>query len=175
MKGARKVRSRILKLMWYLTGSQWSCRRTGTICSKEGVLQIIWSSWSLWGHERETKRDRIAKVNTGCNHGVNENGGAVRCKWQAEIINIAKMEVCRTSNTVNVCFKRQWAVQDDTRTLNLRGGKNCGIFKSQIQFIRFSQSRFSTYEEDLSFIIVRFENQDLISSQQSGREVDERQ
>lgn len=85
------------------------------------------------------------------------------------------MEVCRTSNIVNVCFKGQWAVQDDTKTLNLRGGKNCGIFKSQIQFIRFSQSRFSAYEENLSFIIVRFKNQDLISSKQSEGEVDERE
>lgn len=46
-----KVRSRMLKSIQYLTGSQWSCWRTGVICSVERDLVMIWTAefcTSLW-------------------------------------------------------------------------------------------------------------------------------
>ena len=52
-----KVRSRILKSMQDLIGSQCSCCRAGVMCSAEGVLVMIhtaafWTSWSLWSDFR---------------------------------------------------------------------------------------------------------------------------
>ena len=48
-----KERSRILKSMQDLVGSQWSCCRAGVMCSAKGVLVMMraaafWTSWRLW-------------------------------------------------------------------------------------------------------------------------------
>lgn len=143
----------------------------------EGAVEALDQLQFMRTLEKETKEDRIAIVNAESNQGVNENAGAVRCKRWAKMIDIAQIEVCRLSNIVYVCFKRECDVQDDTQTNNLRGRKNCGIFNSQIWF---SQSKFRVYKDNLSFITVKFENgnlrmlqenQDLNSSKQSEREV----
>ena len=47
------MRSRILKSMQDLIGSQWKCCRAGVMCSVEGAVVMIqaaafWTSWSLW-------------------------------------------------------------------------------------------------------------------------------
>lgn len=56
--------------------------------------------------EKKTEEDTISTVNTGYVIRECMKTSAVRCKGRMTVINIAQMEVCRLSNTVNVFFKR---------------------------------------------------------------------
>ena len=58
------------------------------------------------GFVRKTREDGVAIINTGCNEGVDEDGGAVGCEWRVETVKIAEVEVGRSSNVVDVSFKR---------------------------------------------------------------------
>ena len=60
---------------------------------------------------------------------------------------MAWMKVCRESNTVDVHFKRECAVKDDTQALDLRGGKNYKVVSGKGKTVRLNQSRFSAIKE----------------------------
>lgn len=68
-------------------------------------------------------------------------------------INISQTKVCRPSNIID----GRCTVKDDSQTLNLRGWMDFGIVSDWRETMPFSQSGFSAYEENLSFITVKFE------------------
>ena len=71
---------------------------------------------------REAKKKRIAIINTGGDEAVDKDRGSMSGEGGTETVNVAKVEVCRPGNFVYVRLKGEGGVEDDTQTLDLRGG-----------------------------------------------------
>lgn len=55
---------------------------------------------------------------------MDKDGSGVRSERGAETRDVAEMKVSRPSDRIDVRVKREVAVEDDTQTLNLRGGRD---------------------------------------------------
>lgn len=58
---------------------------------------------------------------------MDKYGCGVRSERRAETRDVAKVEVGRTGDVVDVGVERKGAVEDDTQTLDLRGGEDGGV------------------------------------------------
>ncbi len=54
---------------------------------------------------------------------MNENGNGVRGEGRTWMVDVLKVEVSRPGNIIRGGGEREGAVEDDTQTLNLRGGE----------------------------------------------------
>ncbi len=58
---------------------------------------------------------------------MDKYGCGVWSERRAETRDVAKVEVGRTGDVVDVGVERKGAVEDDTQTLDLRGGEDGGV------------------------------------------------
>ena len=68
---------------------------------------------------------------------MNKNSSGVRGERRTEPVDVAEMEVGRPSNVIDMRGEGEGAVEDDTQTLNLRGGKNGGIIDGNGEIMEF--------------------------------------
>ena len=68
---------------------------------------------------------------------MNKNGGAVRSEGGAEAVNISEVEVSGPGDVIDVRLKGECAVEDDTQTLNLRGGEDQGAVNGEGEGVYF--------------------------------------
>lgn len=86
-----------------------------------------------------------------------KDSSAVRCEERTEAIYMMKVEISRLHNVINVCFKGQRTVQDDTQAPNPRrrkyGTVNCQrksvklFWKEQILYLQKKFSFITKFEE----------------------------
>lgn len=121
-----------------------------------------------WGWERP-KRSKLV-IKKGSDKTVNQDRRCVSGKRRAEMFYVTEMKESRAGHIVDMRVKIQWAVKDDTETLNLRAEERRAAVDS-----KGLQSGFHTDEEKFCFhtlTLRKFEvNKVLISEWESSREV----
>ena len=68
---------------------------------------------------------------------MNKNSSGMRIERRTETIDITKIEIGRPSDVIDVGGKGEGAVEDDTQTLDLRGGRDGRVTNGNIKVMEF--------------------------------------
>lgn len=81
----------------------------------------------------------------------------MRSEGGAKTVNITEVKVSGPGDTIDVRLKRESAVEDDTQTLNLRGGGNWRVVNGDREGVNFGKSGFGAEKKKFCFVTVKFE------------------
>lgn len=76
---------------------------------------------------------------------MDKDGSGVRSERSAETRDVREMEISRAGDIIDVRLKRQCAIEDDTQTLNLRGGRDSRVVDRNGETVRFGESGWGAY------------------------------
>lgn len=74
--------------------------------------------------------------------------------WGTETIDVKYMKISRPSDIIDVGVERKWGVEDDTKTLDVRGGGHYGAIGGGRETVKLEKGGFGANIQEFSFVTV---------------------